>query len=77
MSFRGGTAPDSIFWSTIRESGNHFCDKVILKPLNVREFLSSRYFRLVGGFVSRETCQQLRDCVPTWTDELDVFYAFD
>jgi hypothetical protein len=49
----------------------------MLKQLSVRDFLSSRCFRLVGTFASREACQQLRDCIPSWIDELDVFFAFD
>jgi len=26
----------------IRKSGNHFCDKIMLKSLNLREFFSTR-----------------------------------
>jgi hypothetical protein len=26
----------------IRKSGNHFCDKIMLKLLNLREFFSTR-----------------------------------
>jgi hypothetical protein len=26
----------------IRKSGNHFCEKIMLKPLNLREFFSTR-----------------------------------
>jgi len=26
----------------IRKSGNHFCDKIMLKPLILREFFSTR-----------------------------------
>ena len=32
----------------IRKSGNHFCDKIMLKLLIWREFFSTRRFRLVG-----------------------------
>jgi hypothetical protein len=28
--------------SMIRKSGNHFCEKIMLKPLNLREFFSTR-----------------------------------
>jgi len=30
----------------IRKSGNHFCDKIMLKELNLREFFSARCFHL-------------------------------
>jgi hypothetical protein len=32
----------------IRKSGNHFCDKIMLKQLILREFFSTRCFHLVG-----------------------------
>ena len=32
----------------IRESGNHFCGKIMLKALIWREFFSTRCFHLVG-----------------------------
>jgi hypothetical protein len=27
--------------SMIRKNGNHFCEKIMLKPLNLREFFST------------------------------------
>ena len=34
--------------SMIRKSGNHFCGKIMLKQLILREFFSTRRFHLVG-----------------------------
>jgi hypothetical protein len=38
LNRQAGTRAESM----IRKSGNHFCGKIMLKPLILREFLSTR-----------------------------------
>jgi hypothetical protein len=46
-----------------RKSGTHFCDKVMLKLLNWRMFLSIRRFRLIGTSYRGARFADVHDCV--------------
>ncbi|WP_395663566.1 hypothetical protein, partial [Aestuariivirga sp.] len=40
-------------WSMIAKSGNHFCGKIMLKQLILREFFPARWFHLAGTRAGR------------------------